>query len=141
MKKQSTKYLRSDCPINVMLECLGDAWSLLIVRDLMFKGRQSYKEFLDAEEGIASNILADRLQQLGELGIISKHRDSADARRYVYRLTEVGLDLAPALIEMILWSSRYFKTGAPAEIIHQMTCHRDEFLNGVRMQWEKTQQP
>lgn len=127
---------RSDCPINIALEALGDGWSLLIIRDLMFKGRKTYKEFLQAEEGIASNILADRLQRLEQLGLISKHRDASDARRYVYRLTEAGLDLAPMLVEMILWSARHFVTGAPAPVVAEMTRHRQRFLAGVRRQWK-----
>lgn len=128
--------LRSDCPINTALEAVGDAWSLLIVRDLMFKGRKTYREFLAAEEGIASNILADRLQRLEALEIISKTRVPEDARRYVYRLTEIGIDLAPMLVEMILWAARHFETGAPPEIIGEMTSHRVRFLKRVRKRWE-----
>ena len=136
MATRKTMPHRSDCPINVALEALGDGWSLLIVRDLMFKGRKTYKEFLEAEEGIASNILADRLQRLENLGIISKQRDAADARRYVYRLTETGVDLAPMLVEMILWSARHFTTAAPPEALREMTRHRERFLARVRKDWE-----
>jgi len=136
MKTLTEAGLRSDCPINTALEAVGDAWSLLIVRDLMFKGRKTYREFLEAEEGIASNILADRLQRLEALEIISKTRDPADARRYVYRLTEIGIDLAPMLVEMILWAARHFETGAPHEIIREMTSYRVRFLRMVRKQWE-----
>lgn len=134
--KTTTTGLRSSCPINTALEALGDAWSLLIVRDLMFKGRWAYKEFLDAGEGISSNILADRLQRLETLGVITKANDPDDARRYVYRLTEIGIDLAPLLVEMILWSVRHFETDAPADIIEEMSLHRGRFLNQVRKRWE-----
>ena len=136
MRSIVTSGLRSNCPINLALETLGDAWSLLIVRDLMFKGRTSYKEFLDAGEGISTNILADRLQRLEALEIVSKTTDPEDARRYVYRLTEIGIDLAPLLVEMILWSVRHFKTDAPAEVIAEMTLHRGRFLKQVRKRWE-----
>lgn len=126
---------RSDCPINMALEILGDTWSLLIVRDLMFKGCKTYKEFLEGEEGIASNVLAERLQRLETAGLVSRQPDAFDARRYVYRLTSVGIDLAPMLVEMVLWSSRHFRTGAPKPVLEQMTHHRARFLAGVRRQW------
>lgn len=138
MKTIRTKIMRSNCPINISLETLGDSWSLLIVRDLMFKGRKTFKEFLQAEEGIASNILTDRLQRLEASGLISRQPDPDDARRNVYRLTETGIDLAPMLLEMVLWSSRHFKTGAPAEAIGEMTHRRTRFLAGVRNAWKKT---
>ena len=128
---------RSDCPINTALEMVGDSWSLLIVRDLMFKERATFTEFLNAEEQIASNILADRLQRLEANGIVSKQRDPADARRYLYRLTEKGIDLAPMLVEMILWADRYAQTAAPPETVERMTNHRAEFLAGVRRAWEQ----
>lgn len=139
MKLIDTKHMRSVCPINIALETLGDSWSLLIVRDLMFKGRKTYKAFLEAEEGIASNILADRLNRLESSRIISKNPDPTDARRYVYRLTDVGIDLAPMLTEMILWSSRHFKTGAPEEVLKEMAHHRTRFLSQVRKQWREAE--
>lgn len=138
MTARKTAPRRSDCPINIALEALGDSWSLLIVRDLMFKGRKTYKEFLEAGEGIASNILADRLQRLEALGIISRRQDPADARRYVYRLTETGIDLAPVLVEVVLWSARHCRTAAPAEVIREMTRHRERFLARVRKDWENS---
>lgn len=141
MRSNTATGQRSDCPINMALEALGDAWSLLIVRDLMFKGRTTYKEFLDAEERISSNILADRLLRLEALGIVSKTNDPDDARRYVYRLTEIGIDLAPLLVEMILWSVRHFETGAPADIIEEMSLHRGRFLKQVRKRWEAIARP
>lgn len=136
MKKPNPKNPRSDCPINIALEILGDGWSLLIVRDLMFKGLKTYKEFLGAEEGIASNILASRLLRLEEMGIITKQADPADNRRYIYRLTEVGIALAPMVVEMVLWSSTHYRTGAPPEVIHEMTHHRARFLKAIRKAWE-----
>lgn len=138
MKTARVKAMRSTCPINIALETLGDAWSLLIVRDLMFKGRKTFKDFLEAEEGIASNILTERLQRLEACGLISRKPDPDDARRNIYRLTETGIDLAPLLLETVLWSARHFKTGAPSEVIEEMTHHRARFLAGVRNAWKKT---
>ncbi len=81
---------------------LGDTCTLLIVRDLMFKGRKTFKEFLEAAEGIASNILTNRLQRLEALAIIPRREDPDDARKFDYRLTKIGIYLAPTLLEMIV---------------------------------------
>lgn len=141
MKRSGAKQQRSSCPVSIALEAVGDMWSLLIIRDLMFKGRKTYKEFLEAEEGVASNILADRLRRLEGLGIIVKVPDPTDARRQIYRLTETGIDLAPTLLEMILWSARHFRTAAPPEILERMTRHRRQFLAEVRRAWRKSLPP
>lgn len=136
MTTRTSKNPRSDCPINIALEALGDAWSLLIVRDLMFKNRNTFKDFLEAEEHIASNILVDRLKRLELIGLIDKTPDPDDARRYRYRLTEAGIDLAPMMTELILWSARHFKTGAPPDVLHQMEHARAAFLSQVRATWK-----
>lgn len=138
MKPKIPKGRRSGCPINIMLEAVGDSWSLLIVRDLMFFGRKTYNEFLNAGEKIATNILADRLQRLESSGIIVKQRDPADARRYAYRLTEKGVDLAPVLVEIILWSSRHEITDAPPKAIKRMRNDRERFIAEVREKWAKS---
>jgi len=119
------------------MEIFGDSWSLLIVRDLMFKNLHTFNEFLGACEGIASNILADRLSKLEVAGIVTKSPDEADARRFRYQLTEKGIDLAPALTEIVLWSARYEKTDAPASTLRAMRSHRDAFVAGIREQWKK----
>lgn len=126
---------RSGCPISIALELLGDAWSLLIVRDLMFKNRRSYNDFLTGGEGIASNILADRLRRLEDGRIIEKRRDAADARRFVYRLTRKGIDLAPMLTELVVWSARHETTDAPPAVVRAMRTDRDAFIADVRKAW------
>lgn len=135
MRRKPHPSRRSGCPISTALEIFGDSWSLLIVRDLMFKNLHTFNEFLGAGEGIASNILSDRLTKLEAAGILTKSGDAADARRFRYHLTEKGIDLAPALIEIVLWSARYEKTDAPASTLRSMRAHRDEFLAGVRERW------
>jgi DNA-binding HxlR family transcriptional regulator len=89
---------------------LGDRWSLLILRDMLLRGFRSYKEFLDSYEGIATNILADRLKRLIAYGIITTQEDPSDGRKLVYVLTDKGIDLAPVLAEMVLWAARHEKT-------------------------------
>ncbi len=126
---------RSDCPLNATLEAFGDRWSLLVVRDLMLLGRRTFREFLESGEGIATNILSDRLQRLEAQGIVEKRPDPADARKVLYRLTAKGLDLAPILVEMIVWGARYHDTAAPPSQIRAMTRHRERFLAEVRKRW------
>src|ERR1700682_2424610 len=111
---------RSSCPVNASLEILGDRWSLLIIRDLMLRSYRTYKEFLSSDEGIATNILADRLQRLERAGIISTTRDAEDRRKVVYRLTAKGIDLAPIVVELILWGAQHEATGAPPAAIRKM---------------------
>jgi DNA-binding HxlR family transcriptional regulator len=135
MPKTSSRGRRSGCPISIALETLGDAWSLLIVRDLMFKDRQTYNEFLEGGEGIASNILADRLRRLEAAGIVDKQRDASDARRFVYRLSAKGIDLAPVLVELIMWSARHEQTDTPSGVVRAMRTDRDAFIAGVRERW------
>lgn len=101
----SKKRHPTECPIAFALDVFGDRWSLLIVRDVLFKGRRTYQEFLDAGEGIATNVLADRLKKLQQWGILSKKRSKEDARTFEYELTPRGLDLLPVLLEMIRWSA------------------------------------
>jgi DNA-binding HxlR family transcriptional regulator len=128
---------RSSCPVNVSLEIFGDRWSLLIIRDLMLRSYRTYKEFLSSDEGIATNILAERLQRLEAAGIITTSRNAEDRRKVVYRLTEKGIDLAPILVELVLWSARHEETGAPPAAIRKMRAKREQFLAGIRKNWEE----
>jgi DNA-binding HxlR family transcriptional regulator len=104
MKK---KKLRSHCPINFGLETFGDKWTLLILRDIIFRGKSTYGEFLKSEEKIATNILAARLEHLEDEGVLKKLEDSEDARRSKFVLTEKGIDLTSLLFEMMVWSEKY----------------------------------
>ncbi|MEW5963240.1 MAG: helix-turn-helix domain-containing protein [Pseudomonadota bacterium] len=131
---------RSACPLNASLEIFGDRWSLLIVRDLLFKGRKTFREFQDSEEGIATNILTDRLKRLESEGIVERRKDPQDARRSFYRLTEKGIDLAPVVIEMIVWGARYEKTAAPPDVIKAMTENRNAVIADLRRCWRSASQ-
>src|SRR5258708_8747576 len=104
---------RSSCPVNASLEIFGDRWSLLIIRDLMMRGYHTYKEFLSSDEGIATNILAERLQRLEAAGIITTSRDAEDRRQVGYRLTDKSIELPTIQVELILWSAQHEATGAP----------------------------
>lgn len=133
----TSRQRRSGCPISIALELLGDAWSLLIVRDLMFKERRTFNDFLTGGEGIASNILADRLRKLEDADIIEKRRDPQDARRFIYRLSPKGIDLAPVLVELVIWSARHEQTDAPAAVVRSMRADRDGFVANVRQRWRE----
>lgn len=109
------------CPIRFALSILGDKWTLLIVRDLMFKGRRHYSEFLTAGEGISTNILADRLARLETAGIIRKSPDPNHGKRIVYRLTDKGLDLMPVMFALMDWAEKYDeRTEVPEQFIKRL---------------------
>ena len=127
---------RSACPLNASVEMLGDRWSLLIIRDMMLRGFRTYKEFLECYEGIATNILADRLRKLVAYGILSTELDPSDGRKVIYLLTEKGIDLAPVLTEMVLWAAAHEDTGNQA-LVRQMQKDKKQFLAGVRKRWAK----
>ena len=121
------------CPIRFGLGIFGDKWTLLLVRDLMFKGKRHYGEFTDPEENISTNILADRLARLVENGIVDKQRDAGNRARYVYSLTQKGLDLAPMMLAMIDWSLKYDeRTGVPAEFAQRLKSDPAGLLDDVR---------
>ncbi len=108
MGKKKPK-LRSHCPVNFALEAIGDRWTLLILRDIIFRGKRTYGEFLKSEEGFATNILASRLEHLIQEGILEYEGHETDGRKGVYSLSEKGLDLIPLIFEMVLWSAKYDK--------------------------------
>lgn len=106
MNKDGLKGLRSDCPVNFAVETLGDKWSLVILRDIIFWGKHTYGEFLKSDEKIATNILANRLEYLEREGLISKAPHPNDKRKDYYSVTEAGIELVPMFIEMISWSAK-----------------------------------
>jgi DNA-binding HxlR family transcriptional regulator len=119
------------------LDIFGDRWSLLIIRDLMVRGFRMFKEFEAAGEGIATNILADRLQRLKAAGIIEEEAEVADKRRVYYRLTQKGIDLAPVLLELLIWGSQHEEADAPCAIVDKMAANREQILAEVRRRWEQ----
>jgi DNA-binding HxlR family transcriptional regulator len=128
---------RSGCPVSIALELFGDRWSLLIIRDLMVRGSRTFKQFHEAGEGIATNILSDRLRNLEAAGIITIEADEMDGRRVNYRLTEKGIALAPVMLELLIWSARHEQTDAPCALIAEMEDHREQVLTEVRRRWQE----
>jgi DNA-binding HxlR family transcriptional regulator len=121
--------------VSVSLERFGDRWSLLIIRDLMVRGYRTFKEFEESGEGIATNVLADRLRKLEAGGVIIAEADDTDGRRSNYRLTEKGIDLAPVVLELLIWASRHEETGAPCAVIESMAKNREAVLREAKRRW------
>lgn len=110
---------RSGCPISSTLDLLGDKWTLLVVRDLLFLRKRRFGEFLESPEGIPTNILTDRLRRLEEHGVVEKSLYSERPRRYEYRLTARGAELFPVLRAMAEWGLRHLPgtSAPPAEVL------------------------
>lgn len=109
------------CPIAFALDIFGDHWSLLILRDIIFMGKKRYKELMASGEGIATNVLAERLLRLETHGILSKTVDPSSKRQFIYEPTKKGLDLLPLLLELIRWGAAYdADTAAPKEFIRRL---------------------
>lgn len=122
---------RSGCPINLTLQVLGDRWSLIVIRDIMFGNRRHFREMLqNSEERIASNILADRLKRLVERGLLTREDDPSHKQKAIYSLTEMSIRLVPVLAEMGAWGSRFLPVSEELSI-------RAELLEkGGRPLWE-----
>jgi DNA-binding HxlR family transcriptional regulator len=128
---------RSGCPVSISLEIVGDRWSLLIIRDLMVRGLKTFKDFEESGEGIATNILADRLRKLEAAGIAVAEAEETDGRKVNYRLTEKGIDLAPVLLDLLIWGARHEETGAPRNVIDDMEKNREWVLTEARRRWRE----
>lgn len=124
---------RSNCPIACSLDILGDKWTLLVIRDMVFARKRYFREFLESAEGIASNILTDRLKRLEESGIVSRRSDPDNARQVIYELTEKGKDLIPALLELGRWGLKHnARTVAPRDIARRMKQDRDGLIEYLK---------
>jgi DNA-binding HxlR family transcriptional regulator len=131
---------RSDCPISSALDLLGDKWSLLIVRDIMLTGKNTYNEFLASNEKIATNILADRLSMLEEVGILSKEKHPVSKAKYFYKLTQQGIDLLPMLTEIILWSDKYLAISPQARgFAKQLRKDKESIIREISTRLKKGQ--
>ena len=108
LEKNMNETHRSGCPINLTLEILGDRWSLIVIRDIMFGNRRHFRELLqNSEEGIASNILADRLKRLVERGLLTRGDDVTHKQKAIYSLTEMAIDLVPLFAHMGAWGRKH----------------------------------
>ena len=111
---------RSACPINLSLEVFGDKWSLLIIRDMIFGGKRHFRELLRSQEGISSNILADRLKTLLEIGMLTKRDDPSHKQKAIYSLTEMAIALVPIMAHLGAWGRRYLPVSEELSIRAQL---------------------
>ncbi len=124
---------QTGCPIAFGLDTFGDRWSLLVIREMMLNGKKTYSEFLGADEGISTNILADRLKHLEAEGIIEKSRDPENHKSFLYTLTDKGRDLAPMIMEIISWSGKHDRRPfARRNMLKLLQKDRDAFEAGMR---------
>lgn len=111
---------RSLCGVSSALDIVGDKWSLLIIRDIMFNDKHTYSDFINSEEKIATNILADRLQVLETSGLIVKEPHPESKAKFLYRLTPKSFDLLPIMLEMLVWSDKYMEVSERAQKAAQL---------------------
>jgi len=132
---------RSTCPISTGLEIVGDRWTLLVIRDMMFAGKRHFREFLQSEEGVSSNVLSDRLAMLVERGLVTRADDPSHAQKAIYSLTEQGITLLPVIASLSKWTqihfpetrraeARVFLDGDEAAIAQMQKALRREHLKG-----------
>jgi DNA-binding HxlR family transcriptional regulator len=132
MSKKAIQF-RSACPISTALDIFGDKWSLLIIRDLMFNEKKTYGDFLNSEEKIATNILADRLAVLERNEIISRHSHPDSKAKVLYKLTPKGIDLVPVLVEVIAWSEKYHDVHPYArQFVKRLRKDKEVVMQGIR---------
>jgi DNA-binding HxlR family transcriptional regulator len=130
---------RSDCPISSSLDIWGDKWSLLIIRNMMFYDLNTYGEFLQAPEKIATNILADRLVKLEEAGLIAKEEHPESKAKIFYKLTPMGISLLPVMTEISLWGDKCFKISPQAKAITKLAKkNKVEFIRSLGEKLSKT---
>jgi DNA-binding HxlR family transcriptional regulator len=123
---------RSGCPINLTLETLGDRWSLIVIRDIMFGNRRHFRELLNrSDEGIASNILADRLKRLVDAGLLTRTGDPTHKQKAVYSLTEKAIELVPLLVHMGAWGRRHLP------VTREMSVRQQLLEGGGPKLWEE----
>ncbi|GMR05521.1 MAG: helix-turn-helix domain-containing protein [Gammaproteobacteria bacterium] len=124
---------RSYCPVTFALDIIGDRWALLIIRDILFLGKSNFGDFAKSPEGIATNILTDRLKRLEGQNIIAKNPDENNLSKYVYSLTDKGLDLLPIMVEMILFSEKHdLETAASKSTLKKIRTNKNKFIKELR---------
>lgn len=132
MAKSKTDRRQSGCPVAFTLDIIGDKWSLLIVRDMIFRGSRYFGEFLEADEKIATNILTDRLKKLEDWGIVSKTQDPEHQKKHIYELTQKGVGLVPLVLEIILWGAQNDPgTTTPKELFQRLNKDKAKFTQEI----------
>jgi DNA-binding HxlR family transcriptional regulator len=116
---------RSSCPVSTSLDVLGDKWTLLIIRDMVFAGKSTYGQFLQSAEKMATNILADRLAVLESQGILTKAVAADKKSKFTYRLTEKGVHIVPLIVELVLWGAKHCPTIVDPSLLAELQAGKD----------------
>ncbi|MBF9222780.1 winged helix-turn-helix transcriptional regulator [Hymenobacter ruricola] len=116
---------RSACPVSTSLDLLGDKWTLLILRDMVFAGKSTYGQFLQSAEKIATNVLADRLAVLEAQGLVTKTVAADKKSKFTYRLTEKGVDTVPIIVELVLWGAKHGSTVVAPGLLEELQAGKD----------------
>lgn len=132
---------RCDCPITSALDILGDKWILVIVKQMLLEGKQTFKEFTESDEAIATNILSTKLKLLEELGIITKAKLPNNKKTNLYHLSEQGLSLAPIIVELALWSDENLRTlntiMRKDDALDEMRNNKEAFIEQLKENYKK----
>lgn len=130
-KSTSSKPRRSECPISFGLDLFGDKWTLLVLRDMLLFGKSRFSDFA-VPEGIASNVLTERLARLEAAGVVTKKRDTTLKNQNIYKLTDKGRDLSPVLVGLMLWGLQYDEqTPVSKQFIRRITQEYDQVVKEV----------
>ena len=132
---------RSACPISYSLDIFGDKWTMLIIRDLLVFGKDSFSEFMCSDEKIATNILTNRLNVLLQEGFVTKHIAPTNKSKFLYSPTKKAIELIPVLMEITLWAEKYSPAGAPAELVEPLRKNRTKALLNMRNNVEERFKP
>ncbi|MFC4209778.1 winged helix-turn-helix transcriptional regulator [Pedobacter lithocola] len=123
---------RSTCPINYSVEIFGDKWMLLLLRDLMFNGKNSFLEFRASDEKISSAVLTDKLNTLLIEGIVSKETSPKNASKFLYLLTDKGINLVPFMVEFLNWGSQYNPNGGPKSLLNEIKKNKKKAITQLK---------
>jgi len=132
------KKFRSSCLIASTLDLVGDKWSLLIIRDMLMQHKKKYKEFIESEEGFATNLLSNRLKMLASLDVISKQKLPENKKENIYLLTEKGLDLANLILEIVVWSDKHVREYNPTMNAYDTThLNKEQVVKQVQKEYRQ----
>ena len=131
------KKFRSSCLIASCLDLIGDKWSLLIIRDMLMHQKKTFKELVASDEGIATNLLSSRLKTLESLEVITKTKLATNKKENIYLLTEKGIDLAPLIMELILWSDQYVRIHNPNMNAFDGDVNKKVLISNTQKQYRK----
>ncbi len=132
---------RCDCPITTALDVLGDKWTLVIIKQMLLEGKETFKDFSESDEAIASNILSSRLKMLEEYHLITKEKLPDNKKTNIYRLTEKALALTPIIVEMALWSDAVMRPLNPAmrnePALEMMRTNKEEAIQYIKQLYQE----